>query len=154
MNGPLRVVGVGSPHGDDAIGLEAIRQLMLNLERRANVELHALDSGQRLLDFLDGAGGLILIDALAPASSRPGTIQRLTWPDSRLESLRPGSTHALGVAQALQLASALDQLPTRVVIYAVESFGAEPGAGLSIAASAAIPELLRRVREEVDSWDD
>jgi hydrogenase maturation protease len=148
MNRPIRVIGVGSPHGDDAVGLVAVR-LLRAAASDGSIEFHAVDSGQRLLDFLDGQGSLILIDALRRESAIAGTIQRLTWPDERIEALHPGSTHALGVPQALQLAEALGQLPKQMVIFAIEIGASVPGEQLSPAVAAALPELVNRVRAEI-----
>jgi hydrogenase maturation protease len=154
MSGIVRVIGVGSPHGDDAVGLEAVRHLQMSDENSDGVEFHAVDSGQRLLDLIDGLGdlgGLILIDGLKRQSLSVGTIHRMTWPDPRIDGLHPGSTHALGAAQALQLAAALSRLPKQVIVYAIEIANAEPGDGLSSKVAASLPELVNRVRTEIES---
>jgi hydrogenase maturation protease len=145
------VIGIGSPHGDDAIGLEAVRRLSNERLEYDGWDCHAVESGARLLDLLAGSGRLILIDALRQERPVPGTIHRFVWPDPRIEAIRPGSTHALGAVQALQLAAALGQLPERIVIFAVEISCSEPGAALSQQVSEAVPELLGLVRQEIDA---
>jgi hydrogenase maturation protease len=148
--GPVRVVGVGSPVGDDALAWEAVRQLQRIREWASVIEFHAVAGGQGLLDLLDACGTLLLIDALA-SDVTPGTIWRVEWPDPCIEFLRPGTTHHLRTAEALQLAATLDLLPPRVVIWAVagKSFGSQ--AGLSPAVAAAIPELVERIIAELDT---
>ncbi len=127
---PVRVVGVGSPHGDDALAWELVRRLESQMEGQTRLEFHVVEGGQRLLDLLDGRGSLLLVDALAPAGA-PGTIHRFEWPDPQIDSLRPGSTHDLRPAEALQLADALGLLPPRVVIFGLEGVHLEPGTDLS-----------------------
>jgi hydrogenase maturation protease len=84
---PVRVVGVGSPFGDDALAWEVVCRLQREKERGSGIEFHAVEGGQGLLDLLDGRGTLLLIDALSSAAA-PGTIQRFEWPDPRIESGR------------------------------------------------------------------
>jgi hydrogenase maturation protease len=144
---PIRVVGVGSPLGDDALAWEVVRRLQQQ-DWGSEVEFHTLEGGQRLLDVLDGRGSLLLIDALAPTGS-PGTIQRFEWPDARLEVLRPGSTHHLQPAEALRLAATLGLLPARVVVWGIEGESFDPSSALSPAVAAALPELGQRILTEL-----
>jgi hydrogenase maturation protease len=141
---PLRVVGVGSPWGDDAVAWEVVRQVQREKEWGNEIEFHVVDGGQRLLDLLDGCGTLVLVDALA-SGEVPGTLLRLTWPDARLEALRPGTTHDLRPAEALRLAATLDLLPPQVLILAVarECFSSQPG--LSSTVAAAVPDLVEKL---------
>jgi len=140
---PIRVVGIGSPCGDDALAWEVVRQLQQR-EWPYGIEFHALQGGQRLLEILDSRGSLVLIDALGPARN-PGGIRRFDWPDPRVEILRPGSTHHLRPAEALQLAATLGLLPTRVEIWAIEGECFEPGLGLASKVLAAVPELVQQI---------
>jgi hydrogenase maturation protease len=144
---PVRVIGVGSPHADDALGWEVVRRLRKR-GGLSEVELFEVDGGQRLLDHLDGRGTLILIDALTGGGS-PGTIWRFEWPDARLDRMAPASTHALSPAAALELACALGLLPPRVVIHGLEIASSQPGDPLSAVAAAAVPRLALRIEEEV-----
>jgi len=158
MNGlrPVRIVGVGSPNGDDAVAWDVIKEA-LEAGCGADAELHAVEGGQRLLEVLDGRGSLLLIDAVAPAGT-PGAVRRFTWPDARLETLRPGSTHDMRPGEALALAATLGLLPGRVVVWGVEGACFEPGADLTPAVAAAVPAVARAVREELaailDEGDD
>jgi hydrogenase maturation protease len=145
---PVRVVGVGSPYGDDALAWELVRRLESQVDGQTGPEFHVVAGGQRLLDVLDGRGSLILVDALAPAGA-PGTIYRFEWPDPRIIRLRPGSTHDLGPAEALQLADTLGLLPSKVVIFGLEGVHLEPGTDVSPAVATSMPELVRRVVSEL-----
>jgi hydrogenase maturation protease len=150
---PIRVVGVGSPQGDDAVAWETVRRLRDTRDWGSAIEFHLIEGGQRLLEIFDGRGALFLIDALAPQMP-PGTIQRLEWPDERLESLRPGTTHHLRPVEALQLASVLGLLPPRVVIWTMAGACFDPQAGLSPAVADAVPKLVEQIAQELEAAQD
>jgi len=143
---PVRVLGIGSHAGDDALAWAVVRQLQ-EKEWPRDIEFQALEGGQRLLEVLDGRGSLVLIDALAPAG-QPGAIRRFDWPDPGLAVLRPGSTHQLRPAEVLELAAALGLLPPRVAIWAIEGELFDPRSGLSPKVLAAVPELVQRIRAD------
>jgi hydrogenase maturation protease len=64
------------------------------------------------------------------------------------------STHAFGVAEAIELARALGQLPPALVVYGVEGATFEAGAGLSAAVAAAVPQVVAQVRQELLALTD
>lgn len=147
---PIRVVAIGSAHGDDAVAWHVIEQLRKSSQSHGMIETHRVDGGQRLLDLLDGQGTLVLIDAVRTGGT-PGAVYRFDWPDARIESLRPGSTHEVSPAEALRLAQTLGSAPRRVIIFGVEI--AEPGPlpGLSPQVRAAVPDAVAAVICEVQS---
>jgi hydrogenase maturation protease len=59
------------------------------------------------------------------------------------------STHAFGVAEAIELARVLHQLPPVLVIYGVEGATFELGADLSEQVAAAVPQVVAQVRQEL-----
>ncbi|MFN4259124.1 MAG: hydrogenase maturation protease [Gemmataceae bacterium] len=149
--GPIRVVGVGSPLADDALAWEVVRRLQREDTWQGAIEFHTVEGGQRLLDLLDGQGTLVLVDALVAGECLSlGTIQRLEWPDARIEALRPGTTHQLRPAEALELAATLGLLPARVVIWGIGGACFDPHSGLSPAVADAVPELARRIADELN----
>jgi len=146
---PIRVVGVGSPLGDDALAWEVVRKLRERLEAsHPGIEFHAVEGGQRALDALDGRGTLFLVDAVAGGGT-PGSIHHFDWPDQRVEALRPGSTHHLRPAEALRLAAALGILPPRVKVFGIEAESFDPGSALSPSVAAAVPELVGCIRKKL-----
>lgn len=147
MSLPVRVVGVGSPHGDDAVAW-AVIALARGQGWPANVELHQADGGQRLLELLDGRGTLLLIDALAPAGN-PGAVRRFVWPAAQLEVLRPGSTHDMRPGEALELAASLGLLPPLVVLWGVEGTCFDPCTDLSVEVATAVPGVVEALAAEL-----
>ncbi|MGE3804964.1 MAG: hydrogenase maturation protease [Gemmataceae bacterium] len=149
---PIRVIGIGSAHGDDAAGFAAIDRLRELGDWPADISFHTVAGGAGLLDLLDGQGSVVLIDALAPGGN-PGAIVRLDWPDPRLQSLRSGSTHQVTPSEALELATTLRLLPTQVVVWGIEAHQASPGAELSPAVRAGLSELIERSAAELRAED-
>jgi hydrogenase maturation protease len=131
------------------VAWEVVRQLQREKEWGSEIEFHAVEGGQRLLDVLDGCGTLLLVDAWGSREA-PGTIRCLEWPDPRLEVLRPGTTHHLRPAETLQLAATLGLLPPQIVIWAIAGGCFEPQSGLSPSVAAAVPELVQRIITELE----
>jgi hydrogenase maturation protease len=60
-----------------------------------------------------------------------------------------GGTHALGLADALELASALGRLPTRLVVYGVEGVAFGLGDAMSPAVAAAADRVAAAIADEL-----
>src|SRR4051812_21206627 len=139
------VVGVGNDwRGDDAAGLAAARRLRPTLAGIPVVEVDGDPAS--LLDAWSGARHAIVIDAVR-SGAPPGTIHRL---DLAAGTVRAGpwcgSTHGLGVADAVELARALDRLPARVELYGIEAGGFETGTGLTPPVARAVAALCGELR--------
>lgn len=152
----LRVIGIGSPFGDDAVGFVAIEKLREETDLLPpNTELFALDRpGSTLIPILEKSRAIVLIDAMQSGQS-PGTVQRLQLIDLLAEANHP-STHSLGVAETLAIAKALDVLPKKLLIYGIE-------VGESDVTEGWYPQLLELLRREklkelatesTEAWDD
>jgi hydrogenase maturation protease len=143
------IVGVGSPHGDDAVGWLAVERLAGKVA--PSVRLVALRQPVELADHLEGCRRLWIVDGCR--GSQPGTVHRLIWPDARIELATGYSSHGFGVAAALELTAALGRLPQQVVIFAIEAEDGrlrEAGAGVSAEAESALAELEQRLIAELD----
>ena len=104
-----------------------------------------------LLDRWAGADTALVIDA-ARSIHAPGSIAELDAGSTPLPSgLSLRSSHAFGVADAVELARALGVLPPAVVIYAIEGRSFGYGDGLTRAVAAAAEEVTRRIRERVET---
>ena len=143
--GADRVLGVGSPHGDDAVGWRVVEML----RRRSGVSAHlAAVEPTQVLDHLGGCRRLILVDACR--SNQPaGTVIRLQWPDAMLRSRPRRSSHGMDVADSLALAETLGWLPPEVIVWSVEVGRCEPGQDLTPEVRRALPELERQVLQDL-----
>src|SRR5208283_2084444 len=98
---------------------------------------------------LDGYDAALLADALHGGGA-PGSLHRFDLSEQPLPGrLRSSSsTHAVGIAEAIELARALGRLPERVVIYGVEGASFEAGSPLSMPVRRALPRVATAVLEE------
>ena len=131
-----RIVGVGNPdRGDDAAGRLAAR-------RCRGAEVVELGSdGTALLDVLPGASLVVVIDAMR-SGAEPGTVARFDAAAGPIPAKAFGgpSTHAIGVAGAVELARSLGMLPPRLVVIGIEEREFAPGTAPSAAVEAGIAE--------------
>jgi hydrogenase maturation protease len=147
------VLGVGNAwRGDDAVGLVVAQHLQEDPLDGVTVTPTA-GEGTALLALWQDTDAVVLVDAVCAgvcAGARPGTLHRFAVGTEPLPALFSGiSTHAFGVAEAIELARALRQLPPVLVVYGVEGETFETGAGLSAAVAAVVPQVVAQVRQEV-----
>jgi len=141
---------VGSPEGDDAVGLAVAGALARGPALPEDVRVLALERpGLDLLDALRSADFALIVDALRDGGAI-GSIRRLV-PTALARAARAPSSHSLGVAEALALGEALGALPPRVEILGIEIGGeGEGGCGAEIplapAVAAAVGPACRAVR--------
>jgi hydrogenase maturation protease len=135
------LIGVGNPwRGDDGAGLAVARRV--RELSPAGVEVREVEGdATALVEAWSGAEAVVLVDA-AESGAPPGTVRRF---DARAQplpvrSLR-SSTHAFGVADAVELARALDRLPQRLDVYAIEGASFVAGDRLSPLVERAVGQL-------------
>lgn len=143
------VIGVGNPYRrDDAVGLVLARRLKDGLPGNVAV-IEESGEGAALMEAWRGAAAVVIIDA-ARSGLAPGTVHRFDAHAGAIPTrLFHYSTHAFSVAEAVEMARALDQLPPRLVVYGVEGRDFSAGEGLSPEVAAASDELLGLVRTEI-----
>ena len=137
--------------GDDGVGLTVARKLQkMQLPGLAVAEFQG--DGAALMERWQGAATVVLVDAAASGAA-PGTVHRFEARAGPLprEVLRPTSTHALGPAEAVELARALGRLPPRLIIYGIEGAAFGAGAALSQEALIAAAEVVVRI---LDDWQE
>ena len=141
-------VGVGNPYRrDDGAGLFIIRELKKTDYPSvffAGPQREGVDIVELWKDF-DAA---YIFDAVS--SGRPaGTILRFTIPpDDIPKSIFNFSTHAYNIADVIQLARALKQVPPQIYIYGVEGKSFADGPGLSEEVKAAALHIVEEVKEK------
>lgn len=150
--GPL-VVGLGSPDlGDDAVGVTVGRAVAARLPSVTVVE-H--EDPTALLELWAEHDPVVVVDAVR-SGSPPGTLHLLETglhgsPVSTSAWARTGQggTHAIGLAEMVELARALGRLPHRLVVVGIEAEHFDPGAPLSAPVAAAVPAAVDQVAAAV-----
>ena len=148
---PILVIGIGNEYrGDDGLGLIVARRL----RERHLPKVTIMEIGGDLTvlgETWQGAETVILVDAVA-SGREPGTIYRFEAHREPLPQklFAPSSTHALGLAEAMELARALKLLPANLIVYGLEGKYFAAGAGLSPEVQQALPRLVEQIREDLD----
>jgi hydrogenase maturation protease len=130
------VIGVGNVYRrDDGVGPTVASLLTGTLPGVEIVETDGEATG--LLELWTGARIAIVVDAVRVADATPGRIHRLDVSD--LAARVPGTAHShvVRLGDVVELARALDRLPERLLIFAVEVVDTGYGLGLSTAVAAA-----------------
>lgn len=149
MTGPMLVAAVGNPdRGDDGVGWAVARRLC----GRAPDGVRVLESGGDVLSLIqqwEGFGVVIFVDAAA-AQGQPGRIHRFDLAAQPLPAaFARTSTHALGIAEAVELARQLGRLPAQAVAYLIEGQTFAVGAPLSPGVAAAVETAATRILGEI-----
>ena len=143
----MLVIGLGNElRGDDGAGIEVARRLR-GLAAEAGIDVRAQQGEPAgLIDGWSGRKAVLIVDTMR-SGAEPGTICRFDASCEPLPAQLRGSssTHALSLAEAIELARALEQLPPRAVVFAIEGQRFETGAALSDEVRAVIPKVAGMV---------
>ena len=115
----VTIVGVGNEfRGDDSVAILVSRILRDTLPDK--VEVVELSGDQsNLLELMKDTDNLIIVDAVcSPAPA--GTIFRINASEESFPSnFFTASTHSIDLARSIELARALKQLPSSVLVYGI-----------------------------------
>ena len=147
----IRIIGLGNGmRGDDAVGLLVAHRLRQEIGDRVDV-IEAEMAGVDLVELMKGANVVFLIDA-ARSGQAPGTIHRLDGSAGSISApIFPRSSHALGTADALELARAMGVLPATVIVYGVEVENTEVGRPLSSAVAKVLEQVVGRIVQDCEA---
>jgi hydrogenase maturation protease len=147
----VTIIGVGNPYrGDDGAGLAVVREIGGRAPRGAEVMEQAGEPAS-LIAAWEGADAVILVDAVS-SGSPPGTIHAFDAVRTPLErNLFRHSTHAFGVAEAVELSRALGSLPRTLWVFGIEGENFAMSEGLGPEVLAAIPRTVRAVLDRIET---
>lgn len=147
----IHILGIGSPFGDDRLGWEAAEALRhsaaMNAVAPGRIEIQALDRpGAMLPSHWQETDIVILLDAVRSGAA-PGTRHCLEARDL------PGtgmlcSSHGFGIAPAIELARALDNMPSQLLLRGMEADPAWMEFSLSPAVADALPAFVVDIAQE------
>lgn len=143
----IKILGVGSPFGDDQIGWHVIDVLQNNNKFNSSIILKKLDRPHlHLIQELQGADKVYIIDAMQ-SGAKPGSIKRLSLKELR-EEKAPLSSHEMGVIASLQLGLALDQIQCEIKLIGIEIESNEFSQQLSAQAIIASKKAGKIIMDE------
>ncbi|MGZ8764297.1 MAG: carbamoyltransferase HypF [Acidimicrobiia bacterium] len=149
------VIGLGNAYAhDDGVGHAVVAALTGEAPERVSI-LELDGEPARVIEAWDASPLAIVVDAACSGGTPPGTVFRLE--DAELGGDAPAlpragqrsSSHALGVADAVELGRVLGRLPARLVVFAVEGNEFGPGPGLSGPVTAAVPGVVSAIIGEL-----
>ena len=132
------VIGVGNEfRHDDGAGPAVIARLRDQVP--PGVRLVVTDGEPaRLVDAWAGAALAVVVDAVRAEPPSPGQVHRFVLDQPRSATVRAASSHGLGLDDAIALAVALDRMPGRLVVHAIEAADMTLGPGLTPPVAAAV----------------
>jgi hydrogenase maturation protease len=151
----IAVVGVGNEfRRDDGVGWAVAARLRERALPPDTVVATCDGDPGRLMGLWEGAALAVVVDAAHAHPGTPGRVHRLELASGHLAPPSAGSTHGLGLGEAVELAGVLGLLPERLVVYAVEGADDDFGTGLTPAVEAAVEPLAGAVEEEIVRYRD
>ena len=151
-SGPAVVIGIGNEfRRDDGAGPAVIGQLHGRVP--AGVRLVVTDGEPtRLIDAWTGAALAVVVDAVRVLGSEPphpGQVHRFVVDRPRTAAGQAASSHGFGLDDAIALAMALDRMPGRLIVHAIEAADLTQGPGLTPAVAAAVEIVARAILGDV-----
>jgi hydrogenase maturation protease len=142
--GQVLVVGLGQrDRGDDAVGPAVVEKAAELLPGEVTVACQ--EDPTALMDLWSGAALVVVADAIR-SGQPPGTVQVLHAHDGPLSvGTCTASTHAFGLAEAIELARALDRLPAQLVVVGIEATQFRLGAPLSPPVAASLDQAAQTI---------
>ena len=146
---PAVVIGVGNEfRRDDGAGpavLARLRDLA-----PPGVRLVVTDGEPaRLVEAWTGAALAVVVDAVRADPPHPGKVHRFVVDRPRSGTGPGASSHGLGLDDAIALAVALDRMPGRLIVHAIEAADLTQGPGLSPPVAAAVGVAARAILDDL-----
>lgn len=144
----IALIGVGNEYRtDDGAGIAAVRDLA-DLKDLIHIYEIAGD-GAEILDAMSDFDEVSIIDA-SRSGRPPGTIEEFNVADTPLPvHFFSYSTHAFGLAEAIEVARRLGSLPAGARVWSIEGECFESGVGLSDPVSRSVRTVSGTLRRWV-----
>lgn len=158
-HGPLVAIGIGNILlGDDGVGVRVVEALREPAEADPDAlppETRLVDGGTLGLDllrYLDGARGLLIVDADLGAPAGTVTARRDAHATGGWAG-RAARGGGRGVEELLAVAAMLGVLPAAVSVVGIGVGEIGPGPALSARVAAAMPRAVAAARRELAALD-
>jgi hydrogenase maturation protease len=142
----IRVIGIGSHHGADLAGWLACERLQAGTETD-QFDWQLCRTPAQLPQLVANCHAVVIVDAVLSDQSA-GQVIRLSWPVTFDRYPSICSSHGIGVFEALQLASTLEQLPSHTYLLGI-TFSNQQQDATSL-VSKALPQLQQELNRIVN----
>ena len=143
------VIGVGNARRrDDAVGVLVAEGVKKKALGGVRVVIES-GEGAALIEHFSQAERVIVVDAVQ-TDRVPGTVYRFDACRQKIPSrFFNYSTHQFGVAEAIEMARALEALPSQLIVYGIEGRSFEFGSELAPEVKRAADELTEKIIKEI-----
>jgi len=149
---PIKILGIGSPFGEDQIGWKVIESLKTKINPKDKiykmVSINSFDRpGIRLLELIQDAEIVYIVDAMK-SGGKLGDIYR--YENKAIFKLQKKiSTHSIGVIDALMLGNELGSLPKTIILYGIEIKNSKFVTDISKSLDRTINKVTKLIIEEI-----
>ena len=149
MSAKILIIGIGNRfRGDDALGCVLADQIKELAAPDVEVITHSGEPAS-LIDLWQSRDCVILVDAVS-SRALAGTVHYIDLQKHGLpDQFRSYSTHAFGIAEAIELARVLEKLPPKIVFYGVEGKSFSATETISPEILLAMEETKKRIEQEI-----
>jgi hydrogenase maturation protease len=149
MNKAL-VIGIGNRfRGDDAAGLDVASYLSTQLEKLVDVSYCEGDP-ITLMDMWKGWDCVFLIDAVTSDTGEIGYVHEFDIHEASIPAIFSNtSTHFLDVIQIVELARALERLPSTLVLYGIEGREYRMEQSISKNLNLLLPKISKHIEMDI-----
>jgi hydrogenase maturation protease len=151
----ILVIGIGNEfRGDDILGFLVVRRLkklLQNSQDKVKCCEHIGD-GTSLISLWQPNQIVFLVDAIYSKGKESGVIYRLNLRKESLPLEWFYSTHSFNLAEAIELARILDQLPFKIILYGISGKNFEIGQQISFNLCKALEDATNKILKEIESF--
>jgi hydrogenase maturation protease len=143
------VIGIGNEfRRDDGAGPAVVARIRHWVPPGARI---VVTDGEptRLIEAWTGAALAVVVDAVRSHPSQPGTIHRFLVDRPATAAEGAASSHGLGLDDAISLAIALDRMPGRLIVYAIEAGDLAQGVGLTPEVASAVDVVAGAILDDI-----
>lgn len=156
QNRDVTILGIGnSLMGDDGVGIRVVEILASQQLPPYVTVLEAGLPGWGLPSWFEGKTDVILVDAMRMGQA-PGTWKRFLPHEIQVElESNTLSLHQPDLACGLALSQELNIWPDNMLLYGIEPEDLSPGASLSPAVTACLPDVIASIMldvEKINQW--
>lgn len=145
------IIGIGNAYRcDDSVGLHLARKI--DAMAMTNVEVaETSGEGATLIEMIKERSEVLIFDAVS-SQAEAGTAFRFEAHHEEIPTkFFNYSTHAFSLAEAIEMARALNQLPERLIVYGIEGKDFGSGRQMSPEVEQAMPQVLAKARKDIET---